>query len=99
MSKLNELRRTASQNVKDSAGADRVDQPVGNAVVGPPERWRGVERSRDMAVIPVAKIDRDPDRPVRNSTRRSSHGWPSRCESGASSSRSACARTRAGGCM
>ena len=34
MSKLNELRRTAGQNVKDSAGADRVDQPAGNAVVG-----------------------------------------------------------------
>lgn len=62
MSKLDELRRTAGQNVKDSAGADRVDQPVGNAVVAP-ERWHGVERSRDMALIPVAKIDRDPDQP------------------------------------
>ena len=63
MSKLEELRRTAGQNVKDSAGADRADQP------GPDRRrrrtgaWRGVERSRDMALIPVAKIDRDPDQP------------------------------------
>jgi ParB family chromosome partitioning protein len=63
MSKLDELRRTAGQNVKDSAGADRVDRPGGNAVVVAPERWRGVERSRDMALIPVAKIDRDPDQP------------------------------------
>ena len=63
MSKLDELRRTAGQNVKDSAGADRVDQPGATAGGGAPERWRGVERSRDMAVIPVAKIDRDPDQP------------------------------------
>jgi ParB family chromosome partitioning protein len=63
MSKLDELRRTAGQNVKDSAGADRVDQPGGNAVVVTPERWRGVERSRDMALVPVAKIDRDPEQP------------------------------------
>jgi len=63
MSKLDELRRTAGHNVKDSAGADRVDQPPGNAGVGAPDRWRGVERSRDMALIPVAKIDRDPNQP------------------------------------
>ena len=29
MSKLDELRRTAGQNVKDSAGADRAEQPGG----------------------------------------------------------------------
>ena len=63
MSKLDELRRTAGQNVKDSAGADRADQPGPTAGGGTPERWRGVERSRDMALIPVAKIDRDPDQP------------------------------------
>lgn len=63
MSKLDELRRTAGQNIKDSAGADRVDQPGPTVGGGAPERWRGVERSRDMAVIPVAKIDRDPDQP------------------------------------
>jgi ParB family transcriptional regulator, chromosome partitioning protein len=63
MSKLDELRRTAGQNVKDSAGADRADQTGPIAGGGAPERWRGVERSRDMAVIPVAKIDRDPDQP------------------------------------
>jgi ParB family chromosome partitioning protein len=63
MSKLDELRRTAGQNVKDSAGASRVDRAAGDLVSGAPERWRGVERSRDMALIPVAKIDRDPNQP------------------------------------
>ena len=63
MSKLDELRRTAGQNIKDSAGADRVERPEANAAGGAPDRWRGVERSRDMAMIPVAKIDRDPDQP------------------------------------
>jgi ParB family chromosome partitioning protein len=63
MSRLNELRRTAGQNVKDSAGADRADQPGPTMGGGAPERWRGVERSRDMAMIPVAKIDRDLDQP------------------------------------
>jgi ParB family chromosome partitioning protein len=63
MSKLDELRRTAGQNVKDSAGAARVDEPVAITGGGVPERWRGVERSRDMALIPIAKIDRDPNQP------------------------------------
>ncbi len=63
MSKLDELRRTAGQNVRDSAGADRADHQPGPVAGGAPERWRGVERSRDMALIPVAKIDRDPDQP------------------------------------
>src|SRR4051812_13935212 len=63
MSKLDELRRTAGQNVKDSAGADRADAPAVAAGVNAPDRWRGVERSRDMAMIPLAKIDRDPNQP------------------------------------
>jgi ParB family transcriptional regulator, chromosome partitioning protein len=63
MGKLDELRRTAGQNIKDSAGADRVERPEANVTGGAPDRWRGVERSRDMAMIPVAKIDRDPDQP------------------------------------
>jgi ParB family transcriptional regulator, chromosome partitioning protein len=63
MSKLDELRRTAGQNVKDSSGADRAEQPGGHVAGGAPNRWQGVERSRDMAMIPVAKIDRDPDQP------------------------------------
>jgi ParB family chromosome partitioning protein len=63
MSKLDELRRTAGQNVKDSAGADRVSLGGSPPATGTPERWKGVERSRDMALIPVAKIDRDPDQP------------------------------------
>jgi ParB family chromosome partitioning protein len=66
MSKLDELRRSAGHNVKDSAGADRVEHsahPAGIAGLGAPDRWRGVERSREMALIPVAKIDRDPNQP------------------------------------
>jgi ParB family chromosome partitioning protein len=62
MSKLDELRRSAGQNVKDSSGADRAERPEA-ATGGAPARWRGVERSRDMAMIPVALIDRDPDQP------------------------------------
>jgi ParB family chromosome partitioning protein len=64
MSKLEELRRTAGQNVKDSAGADRVS-PGGSPAPagGAPARWQGVERGRDMAMIPVERIDRDPDQP------------------------------------
>jgi ParB family chromosome partitioning protein len=63
MSKLDELRRSAGQNVRDSAGADRAEVPAAAAATGAPDRWRGVERSRDMALVPVAKIDRDPDQP------------------------------------
>jgi ParB family chromosome partitioning protein len=63
MSKLDELRRTAGQNIKDSAGADRVEKSDANVASGAPDRWKGVERSRDMAMIPVSKIDRDPNQP------------------------------------
>lgn len=63
MSKLDELRRTAGLNVKDSSGADRAELPEGNATGGAPVRWRGVERSRDMAMISVEMIDRDPTQP------------------------------------
>src|SRR3954453_12751807 len=63
MSKLDELRRTAGQNVKDSAGADRANAQAVATGVSEPDRWRGVERSRDMALVPVAKIDRDPNQP------------------------------------
>jgi hypothetical protein len=63
MSKLDQLRRSAGQNVKDSAGADRVDRPDPTVTPGAPDRWRGAERSRDMAMIPVPKIDRDPNQP------------------------------------
>jgi ParB family chromosome partitioning protein len=63
MGKLDELRRTAGPNVKDSAGADRADRPEGGVVTGASDRWRGVDRGRDMARIPVARIDRDPDQP------------------------------------
>src|SRR3954469_25368114 len=61
MGKLDELRRTAGANVKDSTGADR-GQAV-PAAAGPPARWRGVERTRDAALIPVAMIVRDEAQP------------------------------------
>jgi ParB family chromosome partitioning protein len=62
MSKLDELRRTAGQNVRDSTGSDR---PLagGSESVGPPARWRGVTRLRDAASIPVDMITGDPDQP------------------------------------
>jgi ParB family chromosome partitioning protein len=63
MSKLDELRRSAGKNVKDSAGADRVEEPAASSGGGAPDRWRGVERSRDMVLIPVTKIDRDEHQP------------------------------------
>jgi ParB family chromosome partitioning protein len=74
MGKLDELRRSAGRNVKDSTGAERGAGPVSAATPasapesGPsasavPPRWRGVERSRDAALIPVTMIDRDPDQP------------------------------------
>jgi ParB family chromosome partitioning protein len=63
MGKLDELRRSAGSNVKDSSGAARGAEPEPQAGGGVPDRWRGVERSRDMAMIPVAKIERDPDQP------------------------------------
>jgi ParB family chromosome partitioning protein len=63
MSKLDELRRTAGQNVKDSAGADRAGHSEETAASSPPARWRGVERSRDMVKIPVGMIERDPSQP------------------------------------
>ena len=65
MSKL-ASRRTAAHGRSERQGQRRGrprDQPGSTVGGGAPERWRGVERSRDMAVIPVAKIDRDPDQP------------------------------------
>ena len=63
MGKLDELRRSAGSNVRDSSGADRGAGLERQAGGGVPDRWRGVERSRDMAMIPVTKIERDPDQP------------------------------------
>lgn len=62
MSKLDELRRSAGQNVRDSTGADRA-APAGVDAGGPPARWRGVTRLRDAASIPVGMITGDPDQP------------------------------------
>ena len=69
MSKLDALRKTAGQNVKDSTGSARATLPAagpageGGGAPGVPARWRGVERSRDAALIPVDMIDRDPTQP------------------------------------
>ncbi len=62
MSKLDELRRSAGANVKDSTGADR-DTAAGPSASGPPARWCGVTRSRDVASIPVSMIVRDSKQP------------------------------------
>jgi ParB family chromosome partitioning protein len=62
MSKLDELRRTAGQHVKDSTGGDRNASPTPGSS-GPPARWKGVVRSRDAAAIPLEMIVPDPDQP------------------------------------
>ncbi len=62
MSKLDELRKSAGQNVKDSTGGDRHAAPA-PAASGPPPRWRGVVRSRDAAAIPLDMIVADPSQP------------------------------------
>jgi ParB family chromosome partitioning protein len=62
MSKLDELRRTAGQNVKDSTGGDRIAASA-PAASGPPPRWKGVVRSKDSAAIPLDMIIADPDQP------------------------------------
>ncbi len=64
MSKLDELRRSAGKNVRDSTAADRASAPSSAAEpAGPPARWKGVTRSRDAASIPVDMITGDPDQP------------------------------------
>ncbi len=62
MSKLDELRKSAGQNVKDSTGGDRL-ATTGPVASGPPPRWRGVVRSRDAAAIPLDMIVADPSQP------------------------------------
>ena len=62
MSKLDELRKSAGQNVKDSTGGDR-HAATAPAASGPPPRWRGVVRSRDAAAIPLDMIVADPSQP------------------------------------
>jgi ParB family chromosome partitioning protein len=62
MGKLDDLKRTAGDNVRDSAGADRGNSPAPSAI-SPPARWRGVTRLKDAASIPVDMIIGDPDQP------------------------------------
>jgi ParB family chromosome partitioning protein len=62
MSKLDELRKSAGRNVRDSTGGDRHGDAA-PAAPGPPPRWRGVVRSRDAAAIPLEMIVADPAQP------------------------------------
>ncbi len=63
-SKLEKLGREFGGNVDESMGANR---PKGAATPTPapakPGRMRGVERSKNVAEIPIEKIDRDPGQP------------------------------------
>ena len=64
MSKLDDLRRAAGSNVDDSMGIGRAPctTPPSEAPSAP-ARWQGVTRSKDAALIPVNRIERDPNQP------------------------------------
>ena len=81
--------RGASRRCRHAAAADRRRRPPGS---------QGVARSKDAARSPSAE-DRaaTPTSRARSSTRRPWPAWPSRSGTGASSSRSGSAGTRAGG--
>ena len=69
MSKLDELRRLAGGNAAESMGTPGAPSmqraspppPTGNAA--PPDRLRGVARSKNAAEIPVDRIGPDPAQP------------------------------------
>jgi ParB family chromosome partitioning protein len=63
--KLDALRKSAGENVRDSMGAERPPAEQGGAAAsaGPPARWQGVTKAKDAALIPVEKIANDPDQP------------------------------------
>lgn len=62
MSKLERLMQAAGGNVDESMriGGAPLTAP---ATSGPPARWQGVVKSRDVAEIPVNRLVRDPDQP------------------------------------
>lgn len=62
-SKLDALRRSAGENVRESMATDRATVNQASESAGPPSRWQGVTKPRDAASIPVEKITSDPDQP------------------------------------
>lgn len=62
-SKLDALRRSAGENVRESMATDRSTVNQGAESAGPPARWQGVTKPRDAASIPVEKITSDPEQP------------------------------------
>lgn len=64
MGKLDELRRAAGSNVDDSMGIGRAPgtTPPSEAPAAP-AKWQGVTRSKDTALIPIDRIERDPNQP------------------------------------
>lgn len=64
MGKLDELRRMAGGNVDESMGVGRAPCTTGQPEApAAPTRWQGVTRSKDTALIPVDRIERDPGQP------------------------------------
>ena len=67
MGKLDDLKRTGLGNAFESMGAF-VDPAVSGATPGAvngatPAHLDGVTRAKNVSVIPVDKIDRDPNQP------------------------------------
>jgi ParB family chromosome partitioning protein len=65
MGKLDEMRRMTAGNVDESMGVNRPVVHGAQPSAGPaaPARWQGVNKARNVAEIPVAKIEPDPDQP------------------------------------
>jgi ParB family transcriptional regulator, chromosome partitioning protein len=61
MGKIEDLMRI-SGNIDESMGAGD-SQRIAPATSSAPARWQGVTKAKDVALIPVGKIDRDPDQP------------------------------------
>lgn len=61
--KLEELRRSAGGNVRESMGVDRSTADQATVAAGPPVRWQGLTKPRDAHVIPLDRIAADPDQP------------------------------------
>jgi ParB family transcriptional regulator, chromosome partitioning protein len=61
MGKIDDLMRI-SGNIDESMGAGD-SRRIAPATSAAPGRWQGVTKAKDVALIPVAKIDRDPGQP------------------------------------
>lgn len=62
MGKVEELMRSAGSNIDESMGASDSPRIIA-ATSAAPARWHGIVKAKDVAIIPVARIDRDPDQP------------------------------------